>query len=164
MARTIFNDPKIKLNILSGEKNVYRPVYQIADGVDLDEVKRGRWVVLNSDRRFEFVTGDTGALNCKLLLQDGTHGDVTAFNINSDGSARAGFIAVADPAIGFIAEVGHVGYDYTLGSAAYAPQTPLKVTSGGILTVADPDTDVVTAYSEGINERDMLVFTTRGGK
>lgn len=166
MGRTIFNDPRIKLNILSGEINCFRPVYPISDEVteDDDVIVRGRWVVLNEEGKLEAVTGDTGAVGCFLCGQSHGNGDVRAISMATDGSVCGGHTMVYFGV--FMAEVGEIGYDVELGQEAYAPGTPLRVSSTGILVPADPATDVVTAYSLGFDvyQRNMLTFTTHGGR
>lgn len=152
-----FNDSAHELNILSGEVHAYRPVYKLAAGIDLDIVKRGMWLQMNNDGELEAVAGTTGVVGCKLLLQPGTETDIQAFPYDLDGNAQGGVIATMFGS--FRAEVGSDGFKE---GESYSAGTPLKVVAGKL----EPATgsDVVTAYSEGINSRNMLVFHTHGGQ
>lgn len=163
MGITTFNDPRPKLNILNGLMNVFRPAFKLSANVldHGDKVKIGRWLKLNSEGELDLISGDTGVAGALILLQDLSHGDVVAFSLDHEGNSFGGYMAVVDDI--FNAEVGEYGYLYSADPSNYLPGKPLKVTSAGILAPAE-EGDIVTAYARGINERNMLVFTNRGGK
>lgn len=157
---TKFNDPAIKFNVLSGQINHYRWTVELAVGVDEAKAKRGLWLKLNSAGQLEELSGGTGSLNCFQLLEPSTQSDVGAYPYDLQGNARGGQMAVVTGS--YIGEVGENAWESSLGTAAFAPQTLLKVNDDGQLAPAAVG-DIVVAVSLGVQENNMLKYTTHGG-
>jgi hypothetical protein len=156
---TLFNDPAVKFNVLSGQINQYRAVFELKAGIPASKIKRGLWLKLGAGEKLEDISSGTGSRNCFVVLQPGTESDVVAFPFDLQGNERGGQIAVVTG--DYMAEVGENGWKSSLGIAAFAVDTPLKVNSNGQLEPAVSG-DVVSAYSLGVRASNMLVFTTHG--
>jgi len=155
-----FNDPSIKMNVLSGQDYMYSPVYRLSAGLADAIVKRGMWLQLNADNELEQIqAATTGVRNAKMVLSPSTQSDTKAFKYKSDGTDAGGYMATVFGTHRF--EVGSTLYDDT---QTYTAGTELKIVRGssgeGILTPADTTGDVVTGIAEGVDSRNMLIFTT----
>ena len=156
---TLFNNPAVKFNVLSGQINSYRATFEMKAGIPEAKVKRGLWLKMGTTGQLEEITGGLGSRSCYQLLEPKSQSDVTAFPYELDGTAHGGQMAVMTGS--YIGEVGSDGWKSVLGDAAFAVGTPLKANDDGVLEPAASG-DIISAYSLGVQENNMLKFDTHG--